>query len=148
MTDLSILNLLEVHGRGWEVRSDISEGELRWMQHLMSRCVPVLSDHPDFLNDWCVEWTGALDPDGYARHKPPKDLDGSKLVHRWMYEKAIEPLGNLTVDHACGNRGCCNLRHLRALPLKLNRQLGDHRQLYSVQSHRNRLLELQVNLSH
>ena len=80
MTDLSILNLHKVHGKGWEVRSDIKEAELRWMQHLMSRCVPVLSSHPDFLNDWCVEWTGAVDLDGYARHKPPKDLDGSKQV--------------------------------------------------------------------
>ena len=43
-----------------------------------------------------------------------------------------EPLGKVTVDHACGNRGCCNLRHLRALPLKLNRQLGDHRKIYSI----------------
>lgn len=43
-----------------------------------------------------------------------------------------EPLGKVTVDHACGNRGSCNLMHLRTLPLKLNRRLGDHRKLYSI----------------
>ena len=35
------------------------------------------------------------------------------------------------VDHACSNRACCNLRHLRLLPLAINRELGNHKKLYS-----------------
>ena len=130
----SILNtgLTELEIRGWDAHSGISVAELDAVKALIERTVPVLCNHPDFYRDPCFVWAGAKDEDGYGRHRVPAGIGGSALVHRFIFQKAVGEIpGKLTVDHACSNRACCNLRHLRLLPLDLNRELGDHKKLYS-----------------
>lgn len=40
----------------------------------------------------------------------------SKLAHRVAYEQANGPIPEgLVIDHACGNRACVNVEHLRAV---------------------------------
>jgi len=121
----------------FEVRSDISEAELKGCQDLLERCLLVPSLHPDFIDDPCVVFTGCLDKDGYGIHRPKAQAHGSRRVHRYMYEVAVgKTITNsfswkeLHIDHACANRSCCNIRHLRPMSAKLNKELGDHRKLF------------------
>ena len=132
---ITILNigLTDVQIWGWDARDGISKADLHHVRSLIERTVPAICNHPDFWFDPCFVWTGATDTDGYGRHRVPTGgTGGSALVHRYIYQKAIGDIPpDITVDHACSNRACCNLRHLRLLPLALNRELGDHRKLYS-----------------
>ena len=82
-----------------------------------------------YPEDMCLVWVRALDDDGYARHRIPKDLSGSALVHRFIYQNFVEDPQDLTIDHGCGVKNCINLRHLRLLPHDINMDLGDHRKL-------------------
>lgn len=130
----SILNIgiTDIEIRGWDAHVGINAAELDAVKSLIERTVPAICVHPDFYHDPCFVWTGAKDEDGYGRHRVPAGMGGSALVHRFIYEKLVGEIPDgLTVDHACGVRGCCNLRHLRLLPLDLNRELGDHRKIYS-----------------
>lgn len=60
----------------------------------------------------CWVWQGAKTT-GYGAINT-----GSRnwLVHRWMYEHFRGPiLAELTLDHLCRNRSCCNPDHLEAV---------------------------------
>ena len=124
------------------VRWDISGEELTYLNKLFRNTVPT---PPDLLYlGGCYLWCGSLDRDGYARHSPPAGMGGSRLVHRFVYQHAIGPPpddpmwaftgkgDDITIHHGCGNRACINLLHLQILPLKLNRELGDPKALYTV----------------
>ena len=112
------------------VRGDIRPDVLEDIQSLYDKTYPVISEV--FPADPCLVWALAKS-NGYGRHTRTKDYQkryfkGSNLVHRYIWQQCIgDPID--TIDHACGNTGCCNLRHLRELPLDINRKLGDHRQL-------------------
>lgn len=64
----------------------------------------------------CIEWIGAIRPEGYGAF-------GSggyrgKLVgpHRWAYERVIGPIPEgMHIDHLCRNRRCVNPCHLEAV---------------------------------
>jgi hypothetical protein len=125
------------HGLSSKLRSDIPEQDLHWLQQRLARTMPVLSslfppDNP------CLRWTGALDKDGYARHRVPAALQGrglSNVLSRFVYQLAYGVIpatrtaqgDDWTVDHVCGLRSCINLSHLKLLPRALNVKLGDPR---------------------
>ena len=112
-----------------------SEGDCRYLEKLLvERTIPVLSAiFP--REDPCLRWTGALDKDGYARHRVPASMGGRGLSHvvsRFVYQLAFSiplPQDYWTVDHACGNTACINPNHLRLLTRGLNKSLGDPRLL-------------------
>jgi len=112
------------------VRGDVKPDVLEYIQSLYDKTYPVISEI--FPADPCLLWGLARD-EGYGRHTRPKKYQkwyfkGSNLVHRYIWQKCIgDPIA--TIDHACSNRACCNLQHLRELPLDTNRKLGDHRKL-------------------
>ena len=110
-----------------DLKEGLSEQEMDYIQKLHDLTIPVPSII--FKRDPCLIWTKAKNPDGYAKHNPPKNLKGSTLVHRWLWECGIGELGEATIDHACGKTSCINLRHLRPLDRNLNRKYGDHRNL-------------------
>lgn len=66
----------------------------------------------------CILWTSTLTRQGYPV------LYGSTGItvyaHRWVWEQANGPLGDLTIDHLCHVRCCINLAHLEAVPQSVN----------------------------
>lgn len=58
----------------------------------------------------CIEWTGWISR-GYGR----MDIDGRRLyVHRVTWEMANGPIPEGKIlDHACSNKACINVDHLR-----------------------------------
>ena len=116
-------------------RDDLSEVDRSYLEKLLvERTIPVLSAiFP--REDPCLRWTGALDKDGYARHRVPASMEGRGLSHvvsRFVYQLAFSipfPQDYWTVDHVCGNTACINPNHLRLLTRGLNKSLGDPRRL-------------------
>lgn len=111
-----------------ELRDDLSEQQIQYVQSLYDHTIPVPSTI--FKRDPCLQWVRAKDRKGYAKHNPPKDLSGSSLVHRYVYQMVYGQLKDTdTIDHACGNSSCINPRHLRLLDRETNMKYGDHRKL-------------------
>jgi hypothetical protein len=113
------------------VRDDLLDDERSYLLKLYDRTMPVQSSIFGPSNP-CLRWTGALDRDGYARHRIPNRIQQtglSNVVSRFVFQLAygIPPEQDWTVDHACGNKACINLSHLRLLPRALNVKLGDPR---------------------
>lgn len=78
-----------------------AEGELR---ERLDTCT-------ERLPDGCLVWTGARNRDGYGRAR-----SGGKRVsvHRWVYEREHGPIEpGVLIDHACWNRACVEVTHLR-----------------------------------
>lgn len=113
------------------IRNDIPNELVTYLQKLIERTIPVMSSV--FPDDMCWQWVGAVDRDGYGKHKVPRKFQGSSLVHRFIYQNAVMNPDQATIDHACGNTACINLRHLRLLPLKLNLAYGDPRNLNTIE---------------
>ncbi|WP_457948276.1 HNH endonuclease signature motif containing protein [Pseudarthrobacter sp. alpha12b] len=62
----------------------------------------------------CWAWTGATNNRGYGVFR----LDGrTQLAHRvaWYFEHGAWPDPEKVLDHACDNKACVNLEHLREL---------------------------------
>ena len=59
----------------------------------------------------CIVWTGYLTPVGYGQITYK---GRARRVHTvvWEMERGTPPKGAV-VDHACHNRRCCNIEHLR-----------------------------------
>ena len=66
----------------------------------------------------CINWTGALDRDGYGRTR-------RGLAHRVAYERQRGPIPDgLTIDHLCRNRSCVNVDHLEVVSRRENTMRG------------------------
>ena len=65
------------------------------------------------------------------------DLNHTRLGHRVAWEAVRGPIpDDLTVDHICRNRRCCNVEHLRLLPNVDNaRDNGPARRTHCPQGH-------------
>jgi hypothetical protein len=59
----------------------------------------------------CIEWTAGRTTEGYGTLK----VDGrARKAHRVSWENANGPIPEgMVIDHACGNRLCVNVEHLR-----------------------------------
>lgn len=71
------------------------------------------------LPSGCVEWTGAVIPNGYGHFT--RQGRATVLAHRFAYElrHGAVPDG-LVIDHLCGNRRCVNADHLEAVTTREN----------------------------
>lgn len=62
----------------------------------------------------CWEWTGSLNPAGYASWK-------NRAAHRTVYEMLVGPIPKgLVLDHLCRNTACVNPAHLEPVTNKTN----------------------------
>src|SRR5882672_1054138 len=63
----------------------------------------------------CWLWTGAQSQTGYGFVKVNQKMT---RVHRYVYEQLVGPIGDdLTIDHLCRNRACCNPEHLEPVSI-------------------------------
>jgi hypothetical protein len=120
------------------VPDDCPDVAYKHIQKHLNKSVPLLSrEHPDMP---CLIHTLKHKPDGYAHHTPPKSAQGSVILSRYIYQYLFYPKGIpthnsdgqvLEVDHTCGNGhlGCINPLHLNLTTKKLNRDLGNRRNL-------------------
>lgn len=72
----------------------------------------------------CWLWRGSVGAkDGYGRF-----YDGERpiVVHRWAYEHFVGPIPDeLTIDHLCRVRACCNPAHLEPVTRGENARRGN-----------------------
>ena len=73
----------------------------------------------------CYVWTGSTDFSGYAK---TKFKGRTVMTHRYVYEKFVGPLGDLTVDHLCDrHRLCLNPAHMEAVTRSENSTRANRR---------------------
>lgn len=65
-----------------------------------------------YQGDLCQPWPYSGLPSGYAQ---TSIKNHPVLVHRWVCERAhgSAPFPRAVAAHSCGNRPCCNPRHIR-----------------------------------
>ena len=72
----------------------------------------------------CWLYTGGLNADGYATIR--SDDGRTAYVHRLVYAALVGPIpAELTIDHLCRVRHCCNPEHLEPVTRGLNTLRGD-----------------------
>lgn len=75
------------------------------------------------IKNGCWQWTGYLNPGGYANFRIGKKMF---KVHRVSYEYFVGQIKErLTLDHLCRNRGCFNPAHLEPVSLAENILRGE-----------------------
>jgi hypothetical protein len=77
------------------------------------------------LPNGCLQWTGAIDDNGYGEFGIPQ----GKIVyaHRYAWELDRGPIPKgLQIDHLCRNRGCVNVDHMELVTLAENLERGSH----------------------
>lgn len=81
------------------------------------------SRQPQHTPTKCIEWTGAIDGDGYGR----KLIGGKwKLAHRLEYEKKNGLIPQrMVIDHLCRNRRCVNPEHMEVVTSAQNTRRGN-----------------------
>ena len=74
------------------------------------------------MNGDCLMWTGAINPQGYARFWMN---GGARQAHRVAYQAKNGPVPvGLQLDHLCRNRACVNTEHLEAVTAQINQHRG------------------------
>lgn len=88
---------------------------------------------PGPLLDYCWEWTGYRDPDGYGKvGKDGHDRKASRVV----YEALCGPIPEtLELDHLCRNRSCVNPLHLEPVTHLVNVARGNAGQYLKQRTH-------------
>lgn len=70
------------------------------------------------LKSPCVEWTGAMTPEGYGRRRVSGKI---WMAHRYAYQMFYGDLDDgLVIDHLCFNRACVEPTHLRQITREEN----------------------------
>jgi hypothetical protein len=70
--------------------------------------------------DSCWEWDGIHNADGYGMFQG-RARARNRLAHRIVFEYYFGPIAEgAHIDHMCGNTGCVNPDHLRAVTPKHN----------------------------
>jgi hypothetical protein len=89
------------------------------MLELLDRIKSRIIESPwEFLGEPCWLWLGYTNEDGYGVMRYRGSV---KSVHRWVYLTVVGAISKgLELDHLCEIRGCCNPRHLEAVPHKVN----------------------------
>ncbi|MBT0995477.1 HNH endonuclease [Cellulomonas sp. DKR-3] len=91
-------------------------------------------------------WTGHLSGDGYAK---VARAGVTRYVHRVVWEDAYGPIDetqDLTVDHRCRVRRCCEISHLRLISRAENIQAGFEARLREQEAYSQGALTLDVDL--
>lgn len=82
-----------------------------------------LVNHMEHADNGCIVWTRAKTKAGYGIAR----VDGvNEYIHRivWEWWRGPIPTG-LTIDHLCRNTTCCNVEHLRVVPIGVNVLAGN-----------------------
>lgn len=81
----------------------------------------------------CLLWPGAVDR-GYGRVW----VDGqAKRVHRVVWQLKVGPIPeDMTIDHLCRMRACCNTEHMELVPQAENTRRANHRKSIAVEARR------------
>ena len=75
------------------------------------------------IESGCWEFTGHLDKYGYGQIKINRK---TILTHRYIYEYYYGTIcPDLTIDHLCRNRACCNPLHLEQVTKQENNKRGN-----------------------
>lgn len=83
----------------------------------------------------CWPWKQSSGSHGYGQTWDGKSV---RLAHRvaWVLHHEDDIPEDMTVDHTCYNRKCCNPRHLQLLPNKENaRNNGNSRKTHCPKGH-------------
>lgn len=74
---------------------------------------------PERFEGQCWLWTSSVNTDGYGTIRPTRGK--TTCVHILMYTRHIGPVPEgLELDHICGNRRCCNPKHLEPVTHREN----------------------------
>lgn len=91
--------------------------------------------NPD-LTGPCHVFSGSISPDGYGHVNADGKIVG---VHRYVWELEYGAIiDGLVIDHACRNRACCNVNHLRLVTKHQNSTenvVGSFWQLNKAKTH-------------
>lgn len=69
-------------------------------------------------DNWCWEWNGAVEKNGYTRAYDGKKMNWGHRVAYMLFVGPI-PVGK-EIDHLCRNPGCVNPEHLEAVSHREN----------------------------
>lgn len=76
-------------------------------------------------SDGCWNWTASLTANGYALFKLDTTAGKSIMAHRYAYQELNGPIpDDLTIDHLCKNRRCCNPAHMEVVTRGENSRRG------------------------
>lgn len=103
----------------------------------------VTIDHLNQLDLWqhidrsspngCWPWTRGATRNGYGKTTVPKRITGidgppiAYYAHKAAYaiDRGEIPDPTLVIDHRCGNKLCCNPRHIQSVTQRLNARRGE-----------------------
>lgn len=99
------------HYKQWSESGSASPKTPHRQDLLAKRDEAHLASRSRRTEDGCLLWQGAVDAGGYGQiwHRKRQ-----RLVHRVVWEIQIGPIpAGLFIDHACHNRACIEVSHLR-----------------------------------